>query len=129
MKQIIIILLFIVISIISYSQTKTILTKDSTKFISKPIYLNSINSLNNFYQNPFISNYSLKNTSIYSDLLHDSIFINNYYYNNFVHADKQYLLFYKHQFYYVKDPIQPFSDLGMTLLGGTLNYLFLLFNN
>ena len=116
-------------SIVCNSQTDTIIKIDSSKFILKPLYLNSFNTGNNSSLNIFSHNYSLKNTSTLYDLQYDSQYIRQEYYNNFIRSDNYKIFIYNHHFYYVKDPVQPYGSWRNTLFLGTLNYLRLLINN
>jgi hypothetical protein len=129
MKQMMLIIFVIFCSIVTHSQTNLTLKKDSTKLFLRPLSLNSFHFLNNSSPNIFSHNYSLKNTSTLHDLQYDSKYISQVYYDNFVNSDNKKIFIYNHHFYYVKNPIQPFSSGRNTLFLGTLNYLRLLIDN
>lgn len=116
MIKIVLILFVTMFSLICQSQTDSIIKKDSSKFILTP---------SDFYsfkipENNFVPalNYSSKpkNCSSRYSLYYDSLNTQLYIYDNCI----------KKYFYY--GSIYPYHSIGSSLIDGTLNYLFLLFD-
>jgi len=112
MKQILFIFLLTILSLACQAQTKNISKNDSSKFNLKPFqyyYLKS--EVNNSIIFPDYA-FDFRNRTRFT-LYQGSIDL--VLYNN-----------YRHE-YFLNDPIQPYSNFQSALLGGSLNYLFQLF--
>jgi hypothetical protein len=116
MKKIVIILFVSMFSFVCFSQTNTSIKSESPKLIVKPINFNSFEVPRNYtipaLNYSFMQQNSTKRFSFYYFQTSPRLVM----YDN-----------YKHQ-YYFNDPLCPYSEISSALIGGTLNYLFLLFD-
>lgn len=103
-------------SFVCQAQRDTILKKDSSKFILSPYNFSSFKVPKNDYI-PAL-NYSFEqDMSSRFTLYYDSLYRRVALYDN-----------YKHE-YYSKDPLCPYRNFKSALVGGSVSYLFLLFDN
>ncbi len=116
MRPVIFILCMTVFSYVGYNQTDIVARKDSSYVILKSFNLRSLNETK--YNSVKFPDYTFgfKNTSSRFTLFHDSLFVNRMLYDN-----------YRHEYFY-NDPLQPYGNFQSAIVGGTLNYLFLLIN-
>lgn len=139
MKNIYILIFLSIISIVCNSQINTI-KKDSSEFISagllssgtlflsKPLYLNLLNSVNFSCQNKFNTDFAFKNTGNIYNLLQDSMFLMDYNYNSYLNTNKRTVFIYKDHLYYFDDLLSPYGNNWTALIGGSVNYFLLLFD-
>jgi len=115
MKKIVILLFVSMFSFVCFSQTNTSIKSESSKLIVKPINFNSFevpenNSIPSINYS-FVPNNTKRFSFYYFQTSPRLVMYDNY----------------KHQ-YYFNDPLTPYSEISSALIGGTLNYLFLLFD-
>ncbi len=98
-----------------HAQMDSLIKNDSSKIILKSLKNYSIKGSNINHIN--LQNYSSETRSPSSRfaLYYDTLYQKSMLYDN-----------YKHE-YFLNDPIRPYSTFQNALLGGSLNYLFLLF--
>lgn len=116
MEKILILFFVTMFSFVCFSQTNTSIKSESSKLILKPINFNSFDVPKN---NSIPSlNYSFKPNSTTKRF--------SFYY---FQTSPRLVMYdnYKHQ-YFFNDPFCPYSEISSALIGGTLNYLFLLFD-
>ena len=116
MKKIVIIFFATMFSFVCFSQTTNSINKSRAELIVKPINFNSFNVDRNYtipvINYSFMPNNATKRFSFYYYETSPRLVM----YDN-----------YKHQ-YFFNDPLTPYSEISSALIGGTLNYLFLLFD-
>ena len=103
-------------SFVCQAQTDTILKKDSSKFILSPYNFSSFKVPKNDYIHAL--NYSFEqDMSSRFTLYYDSLYKKLVFYDN-----------YKLEYFFYDSNLSPYNNFKSALIGGSLNYLFLLFD-
>jgi hypothetical protein len=113
MKYLSILIIAIISSIYSYAQTESIIKVDSSKLFGSTFRLNLANEKQKYYSPNQIYSFNFKSTTrftLYSNPLNCRNVLYDNYRNDYIN----------------NNALQPYSNFGSAIIGGSINYLIML---